>query len=394
MAVLRIFGKEKIMNSKTFGSLALASIVAISANAADVSSFGHIGTAYGSKTYGSATGRAGIEIGMGALSIGFGAAGAIPYAIRGDDDYKSWVKNYAFDTPSSKQWYNWISDAYFRVDTAAFSFAGGRYDTTTFFRGKDGKTHTGVDWFMGQNEGASFKFDTRYFAWWGLYSYETMNFGMRNPDRLGSDLMGFQQYHRSGQYVSTGFDINIKEMVYIDPFVNYAINDKYFQTGLKLQLNLGRGTLKSKTIFRGMYQHAEYSNATTNTSLFWVDQEFLVSNLFKFGGGGYYVSNGDAILDYFGNNTRFYGNTFGENASYFRAGSGVWYVFTGLEHKYFLLDLLYAWKDGSKNGSYQEISAIGQGNIYFGQKVVLGIGGGWIKSNVQNQGVAFVKLSF
>lgn len=383
------------MNRKFFGSLALASIMVAGVNAADVSSFGHIGTAYGSKTYGSATGRAGLEIGMGAVSIGFGAAGAIPYAIKGDDEYKNWVKTNTFYTPSKKQWYNWISDAYFRVDTSMFSFIGGRYDTTTFFRGKDGKTHTGVDWFAGQNEGASFKFDTRYFAWWGLYSYETMNFGARNPNLLGSDLMGFHQYSRSGQYVSTGFDINIKEMVYIDPFANYAIDDKYLQAGLKLQLNLGRGILKSKSIFRGMYQHANYSNGSTDTSLFWVDQEFLVSNLFKFGGGGYYVGSGDHILDYFGNNTRFYGNTLGGlTTSYFRAGSGTWYVFTGLEHKYFLLDLLYAWKDGSKSKSYQEISAIAQGNIYFGEKVVLGIGGGWVKADGHDQGVAFVKLSY
>lgn len=386
------------MNRKFFGSLVLTSLMAASASAADVSAFGHIGTGYSSKTYGSATGRAGLEIGMGALSIGFGAAGAIPYAISGDSEQKAWVKTHLFDTPSSKQWYNWISDAYFRVDTTVFSFVGGRYDTTTFFRGKDGKTHTGVDWFFGQNEGASFKFDTRYFAWWGLYSYETMDFGERNPGRLGSDLMGFSQYHRSGQYVSTGFDINIKEMVYIDPFVNYAINDKYLQAGLKLQLNLGRGVLKSKTIFRGMYQHAKYSTVSTNTSLFWADQEFLVSNLFKFGAGGYYVGSGDRILTNFGNSTRFYGNTFGGGKlDYFGAGSGVWYVFTGLEHKYFLLDLLYAWKDGAKANSYREISAIGQGNIYFGKKVVLGIGGGWVKSYHSyhhDKGVAFVKLSF
>lgn len=384
------------MNRKIFGSLTLMSLLAAGANAADVSTFGHIGTAYGSKTYAAATGRAGLEIGMGSLSIGFGAAGAIPYAISGDAQYKSWVKNNVFDTPSSKQWYNWISDAYFRVDTTAFSFVGGRYDTTTFFRGKNGKTHTGVDWFFGQNEGVSFKFDSRYFAWWGLYSYETMDFGERNPDRLGSDLMGFSQYHRSGQYVSTGFDININEMVYIDPFVNYAIQDKYLQTGLKFQVNLGKGLLKSKTIFRGMYQRAEYAQGAKNTSLFWVDQEFLVSNLFKFGGGGYYVGSEDRILTNFGNSTRFYANTFGGGMlDYFKAGSGVWYVFTGLEHKYFLLDLLYTWKDGARGSSYQEISAIGQGNIYFGKKVVLGIGGGWINAkNCYNKGVAFVKLSY
>lgn len=381
------------MNRKFFGSLALASIMVAGVNAADVSSFGHIGTAYGSKTYGSVAGRAGLEVGIGSVSFGFGVAGGMPYAIKGSSDYKAWVREYLFDEPNKKQWYNWISDAYFRVDTANFSFIGGRYDTTTFFRGKDGKTHTGVDWFAGQNEGASFKVDTRYFAWWGLYSYETMDFGMRSPDRLGSDLMGFHQYYRSGQYVSTGFDINIKEVFYIDPFVNYSINNKYLQTGLKLQLNLGKGTLKSKTIFRGMYQHAKYGKHSTDSVLFWADQEFLVSNLFKFGTGGYYVGSGDSI-HYFGNNTRFYGNTFGGTSDYFGLGSSVWYVFTGLEHKYFLLDLLYSWKDGSRGYGYQEISAIAQGNIYFGKKVVLGIGGGWIKSSSQEQGVAFVKLSF
>lgn len=377
------------MNNKFFGSLALASAMAVSVSAVDVSSFGHIGTGYASQLYGAAAGRVGVEIGLGSLSLGLGTAGAFPYAIRGDHDQRSYVKRHMFDTPNGKQWFNWISDLYFRVDTVHFSLIAGRHDTTAFFRGEDGKAHTGVDWFSGQNEGVSFKVDSRYFAWWGIYSYETMDFGGRTPGRLGSDLMGFDQYHKTGNYLSTGFDINVKDMFYVDPFVNYSISDKYLQAGLKLQLNLGKGTFKSKTILRGMYQNAKSGSDTT---LLWADQEFLVSNLFKFGVGGYHVGGGNNIFASLGENTRFYANTFGYLNQYFTAGTSAWYAFMGLEHKYFLLDLLYGWGRGTY--AYREISAIGQVNVYSSKKVLLGVGGGWVKAGAREQGVAFVKLSF
>lgn len=383
------------MNKKFFGSLALAGVVTTTVNAASLTAFGHIGTAYASKSYASAVGRVGFEVGLGSLSLGLGAAGGIPYAIFRDDAYKSHIRHNVFHAPGGKRWFNWFSDAYLRVDTAYLSVVGGRYDTTVFFRGQDNKAHTGVDWFSGLNEGVSFKVDTRNFGWWGIYSYEAMDFGHKNPTRLGSDLMGYRQYSLSGQYVSTGFDINLQDSVFLDPFVNYSIGRKYLQAGAKFQVNLGKGILKSKSIFRGMYQRAEYSNGTLNTTLLWVDQEFLVNNLLKFGAGGYYVGKNDRIITQFGESTRFYGATFGREVNYFAPGSGIWYVFAGVEHKYFLFDFLYSWKDGARRADvYQEISAIAQVNLYQTRKTQLGVGGGWVRSASLSQGVAFVKLSF
>lgn len=399
------------MKMKFFGSFVLASLVVsnVSAGSIDVNVFGHLGTAYsfgmdktveGQKPwFGGFTGRAGLEVGFGSVSLGLGFAGGLPYAIKPSGYFKDYIQYGRFTDPRDVKWYNWLSDAYLRVDTRMFSVVGGRYDLTRFFTGKDGKTHTGVDWISGQNEGVSFKLDTRYFSWWGIYSYEMMDFGARTPNRLGNDLMGFHQYTKSGHLISTGFDINIDEMFFIDPFFTYNVDGEYFQGGGKIQANFGKGFFKSQTILRGMYQHDD--KFKTNTFLGWGDQEFLVANIFKFGGGGYYVGN-DAGIIYSSDNTRFYGKTFGGGVDYFSAGSGVWYVFAGIQHKFFNFDFLYA------DGDYKEISAIGQFNVIKNRWVDLGLGGGWIRSSTylgtstggtyrigtQDRGIAFVKLSF
>lgn len=400
-----------MIKNKIFGSLALASLLASSVNAVDFNAFGHLGTAYnfgmdksvdGQKPwFGGFTGRAGLEVGFGPLSIGLGFAGGAPYAISPSGWYSDYIRHGRFTDAKDVKWYNWMSDAYLRVDTRMFSIVGGRYDNDVFFRGKDGKSHTGVDWFVGQNEGVSFKLDTRYFAWWGIYSYETMDFGHRNPNQLGNNLMGFHQYGKSGHLISTGFDINIKEMFYIDPFFTYNVDRDYFQAGGKVQANFGKGMFKSQTILRGMYQHDD--KFKTNTFLGWGDQEFVISNIFKFGGGGYYVGKDSGLHTEFGENSRFYGSTFGDGVNYFGAGNGVWYVFAGVEHKFFRFDFLYA------DGDYHEISAIAQVNLFKNKWSELGIGGGWIRSSSyvgydntsntyhvrkQDRGVVFTKLSF
>lgn len=396
----------KVMKKKVLGSLIATGLMAVSGNAVDVSAFGHLGTAYnfgitklnsGDKPwYGGLTGRVGVDVGMGAVSLGLGFAAGMPYVVKPNGNFRHYIEHNQFVNASDVEWYNWMSDAYLRVDTGMFSIVGGRYDTTTFFKGKDRKAHSGVDWFNGQNEGVTFKLDTRYFAWWGLYSYETMGFGEKNPDRIGSDLMGFQQYGRSGNLVSTGFDINIKEVLYIDPFVTYNIDQKYLQTGGKVQADFGKGFFKSKTIVRGMYQYR--NRVDTHTFLAWLDQEFVLGNLFKFGGGGYFVGKEDGIITTFGQNSRFYGKTFGGRyfdteknvvaSNYFGANSAVWYVFAGLEYQYLNFDFLYS------GGDYEEISAIAQVNVFKNQWAELGVGGGWVRSNHYDNAVTFVKLSF
>lgn len=391
------------MKTKFFGSLAIASLLVSGAQAVSFDVFGHVGTAYSfgidkirddngnSKEpwFGGVTARAGFEVGFGPVSMGFGVSGGLPYLISPDGYYKTHVENVYFTKPKDVDWYNWLSDAYLRVDTRNFSIIGGRYDLSVFFDGKDGKTPNGVDWISGLNEGASLKLETRYLTWWAIYSYEVMDFGSRTPGRIGSDLMGFHQYDNVGygnnsHYFSSGFDININEIVYIDPFVTYLMQngDDVLQIGGKVDLMLGDKKFSSQTTLRAMYQ-----NYYKSSYLFWGDQEFKVYDIFKFGGGYYSVGNDGGIF-HLSDKTRFYGNVFGESSDYFSEGRDVWYVFTGITHRFFELDVLYADKD------YKEISVIGSINLINNRTTKLSIGGGWVREDSFDKAVAFTKFSF
>lgn len=389
------------MKAKFFGSLAMASLLISGAQAVSFDVFGHVGTAYSfgldkindgkgnqeKPWYGGATARVGFEVGFGPVSVGLGVAGGIPYAISPSGLFKDYVENYYFTQPKDVKWYNWLSDAYLRVDTRHFSAIGGRYDLSTFFDGKNGETLNGVDWVSGLSEGASFKLETRYLTWWGIYSYEMMDFGAKNPGRIGNDLMGFHQYGRegsNGHYFSTGVDINIKEYVYIDPFFTYLMQDgkDVLQVGGKVQLIFGDRQFSSITTFRGMYQ-----NYVDSTFLLWGDQEFKIYDVFKLGGGFYTVGNNQGIY-HTSDKSRFYGNTFGSGVDYFGAGSDVWYVFTGITHKFFDLDVLYA------DGDYHELSVVGSINLVNNRSMKFSVGGGWVKENFYDKAVAFTKLSF
>lgn len=387
-----------MMRKNIFSSVVLASILASGVQAVSFEAFGHLGAAYsfgidklesGDKPwYGGATGRVGLEVGMGPVSLGFGVAGGLPYAISPSGVFKDYIKYDAFTKIGDIKWYNWLSDAYLRVDTHYFSFIGGRYDLSNFFDGKNGQVANGVDWVSGLNEGVSFKLESRYVNWWGIYSYETMDFGAKNPGRMGNDLMGYHQYHKNGlgdaHYFSSGIDVNIDDMVYIDPFASYLLQDgdDILQAGGKVEFVFGGKTARSDTTLRGMYQ-----NQTHSTYLWWIDQEFVFCDLFKLGGGYYSVGNDSAIY-HTSDKTRFYGNTFGGSSDYFAAGNDVWYVFAGITHKYFELDVLYADKD------YKEISAVAQINLVNNHHAKFSIGGGYIKENSFDRGIAFTKLSF
>ena len=256
------------MKKKILGSIALCGVLFSSSQAVSFEAFGHIGTAYsfgidkiskenGEKEkpwFGGATARVGFEVGMGPVSLGLGVAGGLPYAISPNGEFSDFVKDVYFTRASDVKWYNWISDAYLRVDTRYFSFIGGRYDLSTFFDGKNGQIANGVDWFSGLSEGLSFRLESRYVNWWGIYSYETMDFGARNPGRIGNDLMGYHQYQKNGvddaHYFSSGIDINIDDMVYIDPFSTYLLQggDDILQAGGKLEFVFGGKSILSDTV--------------------------------------------------------------------------------------------------------------------------------------------------
>lgn len=389
------------MKTKLFGSLAVMSLLASGAQAVSFDVFGHIGTAYNfgldksvkdqdgkaqKPWFGGVTAHAGFEVGFGPVSLGFGVAGGLPYAISPSGDYKKWVEQGYFTKLGDVKWYNWLSDAYLRIDTRNFSAIGGRYDLSTFFDGKDGETLNGVDWVSGLSEGASFKLETRYLTWWGIYAYEMMDFGAKNPGRIGTDLMGFHQYHHqnAGHYFSTGFDININEYVYIDPFFAFLMQNgkDVLQVGGKVEFIFGDRKFLSDTTFRGMYQ-----NYNSSTYLLWADQEFKVYDTFRFGGGFYTIGSKEGIY-HTSDKSRFYGNTFGYGADYFGRGIDTWYVFAGITHKYFDFDVLYA------DGDYHELSVVGAINVVNTKKTKWSIGGGWVKENFDDKAVAFTKFSF
>lgn len=391
------------MKTKFFGSLAIVSLLVSGTQAVSLDTFGHVGTAYsfgidkikddngnGKKPkFGGVTARAGLEVGFGALSFGFGVAGGLPYLISPDGSFKYWIERGYFTKTSDVKWYNWLSDAYLRVDTRNLSVIGGRYSLSTFFDGKTGEIPNGVDWISGQSEGVSLKLETRYLTWWATYAYEFMDFGSRTPGRIGSDLMGFHQYGHVGygnnsHYFSTGVDINVDEYVFIDPFVTYLMQkgDDVLQLGGKVQFNFGDKKFYSQTIFRGMYQ--EYYKSSF---LLWLDQEFKIYDIFKVGGGFYTVGKKGSIWRT-SDKSRFYGSVFGDGFDYFRAGNDVWYVFTGITSKHFDLDVLYADKD------YKEVSVVGSVNIVNNRSMKWSVGGGWVREEGFDKAIAFTKLSF
>lgn len=380
---------------KSIVSLALVSAMAVGANAVEVNPFGHLGAFYHQgfgglgtlndkgkevqKAYGNVSARVGIELGLGKnVSIGLGGWGAYPfYDISLNDSVtKSAFPNYAD-----------VSDAYFRYDGGRLSFVLGRFDIGQFFLGVDGKNYTGVDWIYGNVQGGALNVDGGAISLWAYWRNSQLGAGQAY-NRMGYELSSFDTYQHQkgkvGELVSGGVDIKFGEMFKVSPFVSYLTDYGYvagthdaLNAGAKAQLDVGSGSVQSKTTLRAVYgmDNIVGDGKSTNGMTLWIDEELRLNEIFKLGAG--YVSNGkNSHLLNFGDRARFYGyrgGMSGAGVGSFLGYGDTWYVFGGVESKRAALDVLYS------GGDYEEISAVGSLTLWQGSdKMYFKVGAGYV----------------
>lgn len=400
---------------KVYLSLAVASAVAMSANAMEVNAFGHLGAFYhqgisglpvvGGKdtqqAYGNISARVGLDLGLGKnFSIGLGGWGAYPfYSVNVD----------GVDTGKRAVPHNGdVSDAYVRYDGGRLSFALGRFDMGQFFLGQDGKNYTGVDWIYGNVQGGAINIDGGAIGLWGYWRNSQLGAGQAYG-RMGYELSSFDTYQAqkggTGELFSGGVDIRFGEKFKLSPFAQYltsaAHNDKrdILNAGLKAQLDLGGGSLESRTILRVLFgmDHLVQSGKSSSNLLLWIDEELRYKEIFKFGAGYMHTTDKASTIINYGDRSRFYGYRGGFSG----AGVGnhpplygsTYYVFGGLDSNRVGLDLLWA------GGDYSEASAVGSLKVWeSGEKMNLKLGAGYVgtqfASKWQHSALAFLKFGF
>ncbi|TLD95757.1 hypothetical protein LS71_007905 [Helicobacter jaachi] len=424
---------------KVYVSLAVATSLAVSMNAAEINPFGHLGAFYHQglggmgvldkngkevqAAYANVSARAGIDIGLGSnISIGLGGWGGYPFystgfnPSSGDEDL---VGESAFPKKGD------VSDAYVRYDGTTLSFALGRFDMGEFFLGKakdsETKSYTGVDWIYGNVQGGALNVQGGVMGLWAYWRNSALGAGQAY-NRMGYELSSFdtyQNYKNStdiGELVGAGLDFDFG-VVKLSPFVSYLTDvntsvdsvkntngvDDVLNAGAKAQIELGSGNLKSITTLRAVYGTSNITGKgnSTNGLTFWADEELRFNDIFKFGAGYVSQDENSNLLD-FGNRARFYGyrngmpNMYGTYGSNLGAGYGqsTYYVFGGIEAKRVGLDLLWS------GGDYKELSAVGSLKIWErGDKLYFTVGAGYIHNEVpagkdQNSVLAFGKLGF
>lgn len=404
---------------KVYLSLAVASAVAVSANAVEVNAFGHLGAFYQQgisglpvtstkdtqRAYGNLSARVGLDLGLGKnFSIGLGGWGAYPFysiSVDGVDTGKEAV-------PHNGD----VSDAYVRYDGGRLSFALGRFDMGQFFLGQDGKNYTGVDWIYGNVQGGAINIDGGPIGLWGYWRNSQLGAGQAYG-RMGYELSSFDTYQGqkrgTGELFAGGVDIRFSEKFKLSPFAQYLTSAPYtdkrdiLNAGLKAQLDLGGGSLESRTIFRVLFgmDHLVQSGKSNSNLLFWIDEELRYKEIFKFGAGYMHTTSNNAnnastFINY-GDRSRFYGYRGGFSG----AGVGnllplygsTYYVFGGLDSNRVGLDLLWA------GGDYTEASAVGSLKVWeSGEKMNLKLGAGYVgtrfSSKWQHSALAFLKFGF
>lgn len=413
---------------KVYISLALASSLAVGANAeVEVKPFGHVGGFYHQglgnlptfnnngkevqRAYANISARIGLDIGLGQnFSIGLGGWGAYPFYSTGPTNNK--VGDIAIPRNGD------VSDAYVRFDSGALSFALGRFDIGEFYFGKDGKDYTGVDWIYGNVQGGALKAGGEKLSLWAYWRNSGLG-ANQAYNRMGYELSSFHTYQgmkkglygNIGELAGAGIDIDFGA-VKISPFASYLTDTATsisridtFNAGAKVQLELGGDNLKSITALRGVfniYNPTGDSLVPTQSGLtLWIDEELRISEVFKLGAG--YISQDKKVgmLNNFGDRTRFYGYRGGLNGPgvgnpFGLAGHSTWYVFGGVVHERFGLDLLYS------GGDYEEMSAVGSLKIWKGDKAYFSVGGGYVGTKInsiinprwQNSALAFAKFGF
>lgn len=405
---------------RVYLSLAVVSAMVASASAVEVNAFGHLGAFYHQglsnfnissesntqRAYGDISARVGLDVGLGKnFSIGLGGWGAYPF-------YSTKVND--IDSGKSAIHRNGdVSDAYVRYDGGRLSFALGRFDMGQFFLGKDEKNYTGVDWIYGNVQGGAINIDGGPIGLWGYWRNSQLGAG-QGYGRMGYELSSFDTYQGqkrgTGELFAGGVDIRFGDAFKISPFAQYLTSAPYndkrdiINAGLKAQLDLGGGSLQSKTTFRALFgmDHIAQSGKSHSNLLLWVDEELRYKDMFKLGAGYMHTTNTDlsksSVFINYGDRSRFYGYRGG-----LVLGPGVgndtppygstYYIFGGIDSGRVGLDLLWA------DGSYTEASAVGSIKIWeSGDKMNLKLGAGYVGtkpfSKWQHSALAFLKFSF
>lgn len=429
------------MKKYSLVSLAAASALAMSANAVEVSPFGHLGAFYHQgfgglpttdkngkevqRAYADVSARVGIELGLSkSLSVGLGGWGAYPFYTTGNENNGHiYVSDYAIPKNAD------VSDAYLRYDGGYLSFVLGRFDIGQFYLGKDGKNYTGVDWIYGNVQGAALNVGSKAVSFWAYWRNSRLGAGQAY-NRMGYELSSFDSYQnykntsKIGELVSAGLDFDFG-ILKVSPFVAYLtdyqtnvdttkaddFSDDVLNAGAKAQLELGSGNLKSITTLRGIYgtNNIVGKGRSTNGVTFWVDEELRLNDIWKLG-AGYISKNQDTHLLNAGDRARFYGyrgGLSGAGVGAYLGGNGnnshnTWYVFGGIEAKRVALDLLYA------GGDYEELSAVGSLKLWTNSdNMYFSVGAGYVgtgkgspfsylkpEEKWQHSALAFAKFGF
>ncbi|WP_394951547.1 hypothetical protein [uncultured Helicobacter sp.] len=400
-------------------SLALVAALSASATAAEVNPFGFVGGYYSQglskmptfnnsnngkevgESYASVAAHLGLDIGLTSnISFGVGAWGALPL-------YETYY-NYAGSNGSlavGDTFYpqNWeISDAYLKLDNKTASFIGGRFDVGRFYHGEDGKDYTGMDWLWGNIQGAAFNVKGKNLGFWALWMNSKLGVN-GNYNRMAYDMASFGtfsafKHNHAGEVFMGGIDFDY-DVFKFSPFAMYDTNYLHSNTpgtrsvltaGAKAVLDIKGGSIESITTFRGLWQQYEELGRDVSPLLLWVDEELVLNEIFKIG-GGYIKTNDYRVLLYNNDKGRFYGYRAATGMSsggiygagsplYYGGNSGIYYIFAGIKPDSRLeLDLLFS------GGDYSEMSAVGQFRL-FGQedKTNFKIGAGFVSTKGEN----------
>lgn len=321
----------------------------------DVDVWGHAGISWQmnfaneNKTYAGLSGSVGFDASWD-NGIAFGVGGWAAYAIYNKNYPKEEKANNAYKS------YGIISDLYFSYYHQAVQIVLGRYDTNNLK----------YEWFSGHNEGASLAVNMFDFTrLWLLYSYEqTLQFRKNNREISGqmNALWNYKRHQsnidskRDEHLIAFGADFYFAKYFNIAPYA-YFVTNNFGASGLKASMVFG-DEKKFYSISSFQYTFLDSLRGSDLLGhLLWIDQEFGYDWFFI--GAGYYktFNNGISPLVRYGDNARFYGSVIAPNSSnnasgeYFGKNQSVYYVFSGVRHKYFKIDILYA------GGNYTELSA-------------------------------------
>lgn len=416
------------MSKKVIGAIALTSML-VGLNAANVKTFGSIG-AIGNFGFGNGnavtagvnsnnngTGKSGqtsllglkahigVDIKNGANSFGLGVmAGFAPYGT----PFTSVSTNYGSGFYKSP--YIDLSDFYYQYGNQSSGFILGRYNLSKFVKN--------ADWVGGYNQGLGLSFNTNGVGVWVAWINDWLNTGFNSSyelnsskSRAGLDLASFAPYNSSWtnwsvgnrDIVTGGLDFDFGDSVSFNPYAAYWFNrgnTPLIQAGARMSINLGNSNFYSTTTLRILWQNSIHVDNDFGIML-WADQEFLIKDIFKIGGG--YMSIGRKSIASITDRTRFYGQLLTPNTlnfgtlgrGYLNANANIYYGFIGVKAgEKVSFDLLYA------GGGYSEFSAILNWEAYSNTKVAWNIGGGLVTNGLsrgpaqQYNGVVFTKLTF